>query len=257
MKNNRQVVYGRQQKITELVNERKEMSVDELSAELAVSVMTIRRDLQYLEDHGLLHRVHGGAVCIKNNRSGSNRELIEIYRARISEYAAGFVHDKDRIFINGSRMALDMLNYVKDKRVEVFTNNGCAVDRQYPENVSLTLIGGSLHGRIMVGEYTMRNLLNLSAKRAFIGCNAVHPDGKFSYEILTEIGLTEAMLSRTEGEVYVLADHTKFRDSVEDYDAYGGSRYVRPVTLITDTLVDAKVIASLRKNNIEVVQVEV
>lgn len=257
MKKNRQVVFDRQQKIIDLVNARKEVSVEELSAELAVSVMTIRRDLQYLENRSLLQRVHGGAVCMTDGLSDSNRGLVEVCRTRISEYASDLIRDGDRIFINGSRMALDMLDYVGDRCVEVFTNNGYAIGRQFPDGVSLTLIGGRLHGKIMVGEYAMRNLVNISASRAFIGCAAVHPDGKFSYAIPTEIGLTEIMLTRTEGEVYVLADHTKFRDSMDDYDVYGGSRYVRPVTLITDSLVSEKVIASLRNNNIEVVQVEV
>ena len=41
------------------------VSVDDLSNELGVSVVTIRRDLDTLEQRGLLRRTHGGAVSIE------------------------------------------------------------------------------------------------------------------------------------------------------------------------------------------------
>ena len=41
------------------------VAVDDLSAELEVSVVTIRRDLDVLEQQGLLSRTHGGAMSIE------------------------------------------------------------------------------------------------------------------------------------------------------------------------------------------------
>ena len=41
------------------------VSVESLSAEMGVSLVTVRRDLDLLERDGLLHRTHGGAVAIE------------------------------------------------------------------------------------------------------------------------------------------------------------------------------------------------
>jgi len=41
------------------------VAVDDLSAQLGVSVVTIRRDLDLLEQQGLLRRTHGGAISIE------------------------------------------------------------------------------------------------------------------------------------------------------------------------------------------------
>ena len=47
--------------LDQLENEGK-VTIDELSVELDVSMMTIRRDLDQLESEGRVIRVHGGAV---------------------------------------------------------------------------------------------------------------------------------------------------------------------------------------------------
>ena len=52
----------RQQLLMELLLARQRLSVDELSRHFGVTDMTVRRDLQSLEDQGLLTRTHGGCV---------------------------------------------------------------------------------------------------------------------------------------------------------------------------------------------------
>ena len=48
----------------ELLQEKGELSVVELSERTGASPMTIRRDLQVLEQEGVLRRVHGGAISL-------------------------------------------------------------------------------------------------------------------------------------------------------------------------------------------------
>jgi len=54
-------VFKRQQRILQLLQENHEMSVEDLSKELEVSEITIRRDLQQFEDQGVVERFYGGA----------------------------------------------------------------------------------------------------------------------------------------------------------------------------------------------------
>jgi DeoR family transcriptional regulator of aga operon len=53
----------RQEKILELLNQRGEMTGEELAAQLSVSIWTIRRDLTALAARGVLDRRHGGAAA--------------------------------------------------------------------------------------------------------------------------------------------------------------------------------------------------
>jgi len=127
MKNNRKAVEERQSQILNLVRERGGISVEEIAHGFGISLMTVRRDLQTLEDQRKLKRTHGGAVPFGKN-AGTDPDFgdVAFCRAKLSEYAARFVEDGDVIFINGSRTALDMLEYVDGKHVTVYTNNGRA-----------------------------------------------------------------------------------------------------------------------------------
>ena len=166
MKNNRKAVEERQSQILNLVRERGGISVEEIAHGFGISLMTVRRDLQTLEDQRKLKRTHGGAVPFGKN-AGTDPDFgdVAFCRAKLSEYAARFVEDGDVIFINGSRTALDMLEYVDGKHVTVYTNNGWALGRTFPENVTIHITGGEVRNNIMIGEYVVRNLLNITVNR--------------------------------------------------------------------------------------------
>ena len=256
MKTDRRTVEARRSEILRQVRENGEIRVEELAEQHRVSLMTIRRDLQVLQRDQLLERTYGKALSIaqadKKKRESRN---IQLYRECISKYAARLVEDGDKLFINGSRTALGLLKYTGDKKIIVQTNNGWAVGEKYPGNVELTLIGGILTDRIMIGEYVMQNLLGMSADKTFIGCAAVYEDGEFSYNIPTEIGINEIMIARTRGELYVCADHSKLHRREEQANAYGSCRYSRQVNLITDSLADPEIISSLRTAGVNVIVV--
>ena len=61
MKASRSIVNSRREKILEAVRSEGDVTVAALAGQLQVSPLTIRRDLQYLEEHKLLERFYGGA----------------------------------------------------------------------------------------------------------------------------------------------------------------------------------------------------
>lgn len=256
MKNNRKAVEERQLKILNMVREYGEVKVEELAETFRISLMTVRRDLQYLEQEKLLSRIHGGAISLERaNVLLSQDEKVALCRERISEYASRFVENGDTLFINGSRTALDMLKYVDDKKVSVYTNNCWGIGVSYPDGVSLHFTGGEVRSNIMVGEYVMRNLLSMTADKTFLGCAAVYEDGEFMYNIPTEIGINEAMISRTTKELYILADHTKIIRRDTRGNSYGSCVYDRFCTLITDDNANTAVVEQLRMHGIKVILV--
>ena len=257
MKNNRKVVEDRQQRILNIVRLREEVRNEDLAGELGVSLMTVRRDLDLLEEHRLLHRTHGGAISME--RAHVTRHITDEAahcREKISAFAARYLTDGDKIFINGSRVALNMLEHAGDKKVTVYTNNGWAIGKKYPRGVSVNFTGGEMQGHIMVGEGVVRNLLSMKADKAFLGCAAVYENGEFRYDISTEISINEIMVSRTTGPIYLLAEHTKLQRQAITGRTGSGVTYDRPTTLITDSLADPEIVEQLRRSGVEVLMVD-
>lgn len=244
---------ARRAKILSMIRERQKIKVEELASCFNVSLMTIRRDLQALEDKGLIGRFYGGAGLGPHAPSPAERDDVAAYRRLIGRYAASLVSDGDRLFINGSGTALGLLEYLAGKTVHVFTNNGLAVDRQFPAGVEITLSGGVLRGdgHIMTGDCTMRNLLMMKAEKAFIGCTGISPDGEILCGIPSELGINETMISHADA-YYILADHTKIGKA----STYASCSLEKPGVIITDERAPANVVTQLRNIGMTVIQVK-
>ena len=177
MKRERAFVESHRNRIVEIMEEKPEVRVDELSQLLGVSLITIRRDLQYLEEQKLLVRNYGGAVSTMAPKN--MKDEVQLYRKIIARYAAAFVSENDTIFINTSSNAL---------QVTVITNNGKAIGREYCPGVNVVLTGGELrHPKdAMVGDFTLRNLQHVYAKKAFVGCSGISAELGMTTEIFND-----------------------------------------------------------------------
>ena len=102
MKASRSIVNSRRERILETVRSEGDVTVSTLAEQLQVSPLTIRRDLQYLEEHKLLERFYGGA---RTGGGGSRKNSRELRKEKIARYAASLVEDRDSIFINTSSTA--------------------------------------------------------------------------------------------------------------------------------------------------------
>lgn len=252
MKRDHTSVEHRRSQILKMIREQEEVRVEDLAREFGMSAMSVRRDLQYLEDRNLITRFYGGATINSDQRCISAEEELALYRKLLGRYAASKVSSGETIFINGSMCALGLLDYLNVHNVHVITNNGLAAARKIPKGVSVSLTGGELRDHVMVGDTVMRSLLNATADKTFLGCAGVTPDGEFCYNIPTEIGINEAMIARTTKELYILADHTKMQSAKDNRARYGSCTYDRQVTLITDEKTDPDTVERLRRLGIEV-----
>lgn len=247
MKRSRSSVDSRRLDILKKIRQQDEVKVEELAEEFHLSLMTVRRDLQFLEDRQLITRFYGGATAKLTSRPMTEGEEIQMYRQQIAQFASRFVSSGDTLFINGSSTALGILEFVQAPNVKVYTNNGRAITQTFPKSTSVTITGGDLRGHVMVGDYVMRNLLSITADKTFIGCAAITDKGEFCYNIPTEIGINEAMISRTTKELYILADHTKLQKDLSQGERYGSCIYEHAWTLVTDEKADPDVVAKLRE----------
>jgi Transcriptional regulators of sugar metabolism len=254
MKRAREFVENRRKSIMKMIEEMPKVKVEELAYHFQVSPMTIRRDLQHLEDKKKLVRFYGGATSSGEEMSKEMREL-QLCRTKIAQYAASLVERGDSLFINTSKNAMQILEYIDKDQVTVMTNNGKAIHTNHHPGVSVILTGGELRypKEAMVGEFAIRNLQKVYAKKAFIGCTGISPEGGITTEIANEVNINELMIERITGECYILADHRKIgRNS--SFKTCGISKIKN---LITDEKADPEVIKELRAYGVKVYQVPI
>ena len=251
MKRDRQSVNQRHAEMLSLIRQRQEILVNELCQIFDVSPMTVRRDLQLLEEKGKISRFHGGATIDLQAPVSQDRVDVSLCRGWIARYAASLVQDGDRLLINGSNTALALLDHLEGKRVTVYTNNGLAVGRSYPESVNVQLFGGTLRAdHILTGDLTLRNLMDIHADKAFLGCIGISPGGEILCGIPSELGINETMITHSD-QYFILADHTKIGRS----SPYASFLLEKKGCIITDTFAPSEVTDRLRDGDMKVIRV--
>lgn len=137
----------RRLRIAERVRQEGEVKVDALAEWLDVTVVTVRSDLNYLEEQGELIRSFGGAISVDDvhspmashkGRGGYPREIMLAY------HGASLVSDDDRIFIWGERLAYHMAMFLEGSKYVRLVSNAPALIRltELYENITLSLLGG-------------------------------------------------------------------------------------------------------------------
>lgn len=251
MKREKAYVDGRRQKVFQIIQNNPQIRVDELAQKLGVSVVTIRRDLNALEEQKLVSRFYGGAKV--TNEPAAPVDDVTIYRDLIARYAASLAENEDTIFINTSQNALAMISYITAQNVTVITNNGKAINHDKADGVSIILTGGELRypKEAMVGDFAIRNLQNIFARKAFVGCSGISVKTGMTTEIANEVNVNQLMIEHAAQEVYILADHTKIGRS-SSFTSCG----IEKVThLITDELAPAEELEQFHLHGVHVHQV--
>ena len=250
MKRDRQSVAQRHAEMLEHIKDRQEVLVDELSRVFGISTMTVRRDLQVLEEQGKISRFHGGASADQHVGQEDARGDVAACRQRIARFAASLVRNGDQLLINGSNTALGLLDYLEHP-ASVFTNNSMVVHHKYAPGVEVLLSGGVLRGsHILTGDLAMRNLMDLHADKAFLGCAGISRDGEILCGIPAELGINETMIEHSDA-YYILADYTK----IGKISPYASFHLEKRGCVITDEYAEMDVLDHLRESGMEVVQV--
>ncbi len=212
MKNPTKLIELRRKEILKLLEETPNLNAEDLAMHFNVSALTIRRDFQYLEDRNCIQRYYGGVHLVEGFRDKDKRDnIIERRKNAIARKAAEFVENGDTIFINTSTTALLILKYIKNKRVNVITNNANAVFVQKDHNIHVMLTGGELREpkESMVGEFAYNNLTRVTANKCFMGCSGITSSVGITTVVLAEVAINEIMFRQCTGTSFVLADSTK------------------------------------------------
>jgi DeoR family fructose operon transcriptional repressor len=206
----------RQKRIVDYLNEQKRASVAELSERFGVSASTIRRDLQELEEAGLLRRTHGGALSLEQvgfeptfqEKEDRHREE----KRRIAVRAAAMVREGETVLLDAGTTTLELARELAGfQRLTVVTNSVFAV-RELSGHAGIELIctGGMVRDRTlsMVGPPALRTLESVRVDKAFIGTNGIDPEAGLTTPHMLEAQVKRAMI-RAAKQAILLADSGK------------------------------------------------
>jgi DeoR/GlpR family transcriptional regulator of sugar metabolism len=208
-------------RILEVIREAGKATVAELSEALGVSPVTVRRDLEKLEEKELLLRTHGGAIAVGTNvgelareKSFSEKaEALAAEKERIAEAAARLVSDGESVLLTaGTTNMMLAKKLAAKKRLKIVTNAAnIAIEIGARTDFEVILIGGKLRPKsfALVGPLAENMLASIRVDKLFLGV-----DGLDLAEGLTTPNLSEASMDRRmisiAREVIVVADHSKF-----------------------------------------------
>lgn len=259
MKNSRNNIQHRQMRLLQYLEENKSASVEDLSRLLNVSPITIRRDLDDLENRKLVTRYFGGAqIALGLPESDESSYLVSTTqhldcKQAIARRAAELLSDGDIVFINSSATALLIYPYIT-ANILIVTNNGRSLQMERPSNVDLMLTGGEVSGnkQSLVGQLAVEMLSSITATKCILGASGVSVEGGITSQVIQETAINRTMLRRCSGEKIVVADHTKI--GLEHN--FFSSNLTDITRLITDTGADSSELESIRRAGITVDAVE-
>lgn len=208
----------RRQKILAELERRHLVKSQDLIEQLDASESTIRRDLQELEDAGLLRRVHGGAKSIQqlSLEPDMHEKTVKNVREKqlIVQLAAEEIRSGDIIFLDAGSTTLELIPLLKGKNITVVTNSVRHATDLVELDVETIILGGSikLTTNAVLGNFAFQQLNQMRFNCAFMGANGVHERFGYTTPDPEEGALKQAAMKQA-AKVFILADHSKFNQT--------------------------------------------
>jgi len=238
----------RQSRILEIARSQGRVDNLELAGWFEVTPETIRRDLRALERHGVLRRVHGGAIPVERlnfEPAVAERSLVQQdEKIRIAEAALAEVPEQGAVLFDAGTTTGQLAERLPaDRELTVITNSlSIGLSLAMRSGLTVMTLGGRVRGRTFaaVDAWALRALDDLYIDVAFIGTNGVSPERGLTTPDQAEAEVKRRMIERSRRAI-VLADHTKF--GVDHLVRFGDLADIDLV--ITDDAVDRSLLAAV------------
>lgn len=237
-------VRERKARILRELNEHSKVNVEDLSRQFGVSEVTIRKDLQALEDKNLLTRVRGGAIALASIVSADELENMsiqaKIYRnlkekKAIAKFAASLISENETILLDSGSTTLELAkNLDQFQHLTIITNDvniGVELTTRY-KRFNVILLGGHIRpdSLSIVGPVAASTLKMFYCDKLFLGVDSFSLEKGLTTTNLEEANVNQTMMSVSKSTIAIL-DSSKFNKR--------SFAFIAPVssvdTVITDT----------------------
>lgn len=173
----------RQKQILALLRSKKKITVAETAASLYASEMTIRRDLEKMEQEGILRRFHGGAVEVDSmHQPIVLRSMVNDDRKKaLARKASAYLQDGQTVFLDSSSTCSYLVPYLSDfSDIQVVTNSIQSLLLLAQAHIPCFLIGGRYyeHDMCIVGPQANDFAAQFNVDIAFFSALGLSSDGR-------------------------------------------------------------------------------
>jgi len=209
----------RRLQISELVRQHGSVQVASLARQFGVSAQTVRKDLRYLTEKGVMARAYGGAIDSGAIGGASAEPVYEVKRGarldekrRIGARAATLIRPGDTVVIDSGTTAMQLAEALPDIDITVVTNDFGVLSTLAPKNnINLVMLGGELRRRNMAfyGGLTVEALGELHMDKLFLGVDGFDLERGITTHYEPEALLNRKMVEAAR-EVIAITDSSKF-----------------------------------------------
>lgn len=248
----------RQARLAEFLQENQSANVQQICSHFRISEPTARRDLNELEEQGLIKRTHGGAVLVSQAQADLGvkaRTVLHVEeKERIANEAAQLVVEGETVFIDSGTTNLALARKLRMRPRLTFISSGLdiAAELTVNDDVRLYLLGGSYSSlnRSFGGAMASQAALQMSIDIAFFCVSAIDIDRRAISIGLEHYAQLQRDIVKSAKRIYVVADHSKFKRSafatIANFDQICG--------IITGGDLDEDIVAALAKQNVELIR---
>lgn len=247
------------EKIAKIISENKFITVEYLCDLINVSPSTIRRDLRYLEEKGIIKRFHGGAGIQRQMSvpfSEREKENIE-EKNKIAREAVKIIKDNSTIILDAGTTAMQVarqLEKISKKALTIITPTiNIAQLLLGKAEFKIILSGGllSIESNSLVGVLSIEAFNKLMADTAIMSCETISSNMEVMYPDLEIIQVKRAIINSATYKV-LIADSSKFGkvslSSFGEIDLFD--------MVITDSKLQDKYINEIKKRNLKLIIAE-
>lgn len=216
------LIAERQSRLRELLSRRGMCDLDTLSAELNVSQSTIRRDVEMLEQAGVVERTHGGVIWL-GDRAATQSAPAGPYafhqrmnfsadaKRRIARAAAQLIQPGQTLIIDGGTTTFYLAQELLGRPLQIVTNS-LPIANLYldDEQVELVLTGGVMYPRhgVLLGPMVETMLAAIHAKTLVLSPAGIREGTLYNQNMLL-VQAEQRMMEQAQ-KVVLLADSGKF-----------------------------------------------
>lgn len=208
---------GRRRTMLKLVRRTGFVDVIQIAEEFAISKETVRRDLNSLEDQGLVRRTHGGVYPVESAGYETTLDFRATQhvpeKSRIASAAAEVLGEAETVFIDEGFTPQPIAEALPRDRPLTVVTASLPVVRAFAtsEQVTVLLLGGRVRGGTMaaVDHWAVRMLSGFVIDLACIGANGISR----TYGLTTPdpaVGEVKAQAIRAARRLVFSGVHTKF-----------------------------------------------
>lgn len=221
---------NRLKEILTILNKQSEASVKDLAKHLITSEMTIRRDLSFLEDEGIIRRTHGGAILMNSYHINDNNQYLigkEIeknvnQKSLIGIKAASLVNPGEAVAFDIGTTTTFIAKYL-DRNIEitgVCVTFECAMELYNKKNVNILLTGGFLHrdSDVLASDEGNKLLKKVRTDKFFISAGGI--DVKLGLTCYHDFHVEiKKILMKSSKKIILVSDSSKFGNVSPSYFA--------------------------------------